>query len=291
MATVTGFTAARMAEIESQAVVGAEVVGDNLVMERHDTSTFLAGNVRGPQGPSVEAGVVAMFAGATAPTGFLMCDGAAVSRTTYATLFGVIGVTYGAGNGSTTFNVPDLRNRFPVGKGTATWSDSLNEKGGSADAIVVSHTHTGPSHTHTGPSHTHTGPSHTHSTPAHTHTDNFSINADGSHYHTLDSGYYFVGQLAETGTGGVEVKAGTAATRGATSIWATGYSPNHTHTILGSVNGGGAATTGSGGTQNTGASGTGATSASGTGATGSTGSAATNANLPPYISLNFIIKT
>jgi microcystin-dependent protein len=63
-------------------------------------------------------GMIFPYAGATAPTGFLLCDGAAVSRTTYADLFALIGTTYGAGDGSTTFNVPDLRGRFAIGAGT-----------------------------------------------------------------------------------------------------------------------------------------------------------------------------
>jgi microcystin-dependent protein len=52
---------------------------------------------------------------ATAPSGFLECDGSAVSRSTYAALFAVIGTTYGAGDGSTTFNVPDLTDKVAVG--------------------------------------------------------------------------------------------------------------------------------------------------------------------------------
>ena len=52
----------------------------------------------------------------TVPSGFLECDGAAVSRTTYSALFAIIGTTYGAGNGSTTFNVPDLQDNVAVGK-------------------------------------------------------------------------------------------------------------------------------------------------------------------------------
>lgn len=66
----------------------------------------------------VPTGSLFPFAGSSAPTGYLLCDGTAVSRTTYATLFGVIGSTYGAGNGSTTFNVPDLRGRMALGAGT-----------------------------------------------------------------------------------------------------------------------------------------------------------------------------
>ncbi len=61
---------------------------------------------------AVPAGMVNAFAGATAPAGYLICDGSAVSRTTYADLFAVIGTTYGAGDGSTTFNLPDLRGEF-----------------------------------------------------------------------------------------------------------------------------------------------------------------------------------
>ena len=62
-------------------------------------------------------GTVIQTARTTAPTGFLACDGAAVSRTTYANLFSAIGTTYGAGNGSTTFNLPDLRGLFVRGAG------------------------------------------------------------------------------------------------------------------------------------------------------------------------------
>lgn len=57
-------------------------------------------------------GQVCFFAQGTAPAGFLVCNGAAVSRTTYAALFGAIGTTYGAGNGTTTFNLPEARGEF-----------------------------------------------------------------------------------------------------------------------------------------------------------------------------------
>jgi microcystin-dependent protein len=62
-------------------------------------------------------GFIQIYVGSTAPTGWLLCDGSAVSRATYAALFGLIGTTYGAGDGSTTFNVPDLRSSLPVGTG------------------------------------------------------------------------------------------------------------------------------------------------------------------------------
>ena len=75
-------------------------------------------------------GSVEFYAGASAPTGWLMCDGAAVSRPTYAALFTAISTPYGAGDGSTTFNVPDLRGRVAVGKGTHPDVDALNDNDG-----------------------------------------------------------------------------------------------------------------------------------------------------------------
>lgn len=65
-------------------------------------------------------GMVSPFAGSSAPTGWLICDGSAVSRSTYAALFALIGTTYGAGNGSTTFNLPDLKGRGVIGVGAGT---------------------------------------------------------------------------------------------------------------------------------------------------------------------------
>jgi microcystin-dependent protein len=94
---------------------------------------------------SVPTGVINMWGTATAPTGWLLCAGAAVSRSTYATLFAVIGTTFGVGDGTTTFNLPNYTNRMPYGA-------TLAATGGSADAVVVSHTHTA---TVTDPGHKH----------------------------------------------------------------------------------------------------------------------------------------
>lgn len=66
-------------------------------------------------------GAVMPFAGASAPDNWLLCDGANVSRTTYARLFDLVGTTFGAGDGSTTFTLPDLRSRNPIGVGTGTF--------------------------------------------------------------------------------------------------------------------------------------------------------------------------
>ena len=62
-----------------------------------------------------EPGDVALFAAETPPQGYLECNGAAISRTTYAALFAVFGTFFGIGNGSTTFNIPDMRGVFPRG--------------------------------------------------------------------------------------------------------------------------------------------------------------------------------
>jgi hypothetical protein len=67
-------------------------------------------------GGGVPIGSVFDFAGTSAPTGYLLCFGQAINRTTYAALFAALGTTYGAGDGSTTFNVPDLRGRFTAGR-------------------------------------------------------------------------------------------------------------------------------------------------------------------------------
>lgn len=68
----------------------------------------------------IPAGVILTFGGSTVPEGFLLCNGAAISRTTYAKLFAAIGTLYGAGDGATTFNLPDMRDRFAEGAGTYT---------------------------------------------------------------------------------------------------------------------------------------------------------------------------
>src|SRR3990167_3176576 len=74
-------------------------------------------------------GSIFPYGASAAPTNYLLCDGTAVSRTTYAALFTAIGTTFGTGDGSTTFNVPDLRGRAPIGIGTGSGltARSLND--------------------------------------------------------------------------------------------------------------------------------------------------------------------
>ena len=90
------------------------------------------------------------FAGTVAPENYLFCDGSAVSRTTYATLFGVIGTTFGAGDGSSTFNLPDLSGRVPLG---VSQVHALGTTGGSETVTLTkselpAHVHVVPQHGH-----------------------------------------------------------------------------------------------------------------------------------------------
>jgi len=99
---------------------------------------------------SEPAGIVMPFAGTVEPQGYLFCDGSAVSRDTYAALFAVIGTTYGAGDGSTTFNLPDLTGRVVIG---VSGSHALGSTGGEASHALTSgempaHVHEVPSHGH-----------------------------------------------------------------------------------------------------------------------------------------------
>lgn len=87
------------------------------------------------EGNEVQTGIITAFGGDTAPTGWLMCDGAAVSRSTYADLFAVVGTAYGIGDGSTTFNLPDLQQRFPLGKAASGTGASLGDTGGAIDHV------------------------------------------------------------------------------------------------------------------------------------------------------------
>lgn len=203
-------------------------------------------------------GAITMYGGSTAPTGYLICDGTAVSRTTYADLFTAIGTNYGTGNGTTTFNLPNLVNRFPTG-GTPGAS------GGSADSIVVSHNHSGSS-----------------ASVGHNH----NVSVSGS---TAGMGYELVFRQASAVAGwwtgrnddpanGVygTMLDGTnlnVASYGIYAGMAVGYIGDHGHAFSGT----GATTT------------DGAHSHSVT--VNSNGSSGTGANLPPYTGVRFIIKT
>ena len=98
----------------------------------------------------MNVGEIYMYGGSIAPTGFLLCNGAAVSRATYSELYSVIGDTFGAGDGNSTFNVPDLTGKVIIGTSA---SHSLGDAGGEETHILLeselpAHSHTLPSHGH-----------------------------------------------------------------------------------------------------------------------------------------------
>lgn len=190
----------------------------------------------------VPTGSVFQYAGSTAPTGYLICDGAAVSRTTYAALFAIVGTRYGTGDGSTTFNLPSMATKVPQGITTGLPSGTTLATG----AQSADHTHTittggqSADHTHNGTSgnasanHSHNSTwtvgtgndnnNHTHGyqksngsnsgaasdgvSTGHTHTWNANLTTGGdgaSHTHNTTTGGVSVGHTHSGTTAGVSV--------------------------------------------------------------------------------------
>lgn len=181
-------------------------------------------------GAGVPTGTVSQFAGSTAPSGYLLCQGQSLSTTTYATLFGVIGYQYGGSGAS--FNLPDLQNRIPIGKGSGSFA-TLNNSGG-AETIALS----------------------TANVPSHTHTFSATTSSDGYHAHNIAIGSTILGYM----NGGVSSGSGLGVMYGGSNGFVASGNGAHTHTI------------------------------SGTTGTGSGSGSAFN-KMPPYLVLNFIIKT
>ena len=117
---------------------------------------FSGANLTGIEG--IPTGCIIPWSDTSIPTGFLECNGQAVSRSTYATLFAIVATTYGAGNGSTTYNLPDLKDNVALGRsnsaalastGGANTVGSTGNVGGStanatlSEAQLASHSHTG----------------------------------------------------------------------------------------------------------------------------------------------------
>jgi microcystin-dependent protein len=173
-----------------------------------------------PAPAAVPTGAILPYGGTSAPTSYLLCDGTAVDRSTYAALFSVLGTAYGAGDGSTTFNLPDLQQRFPLGKAASGTGNTLGSAGGAIDHThaytqVLNHTHTV---TVTDPGHTHTQNSHSHAVtdPGHYHTffgDNIGITSGSDDYAIRSSG----SANTSTETTGVTVGSATATNQNATT--------------------------------------------------------------------------
>jgi microcystin-dependent protein len=198
------------------------------------------------------AGVISQYAGSTAPTGYLLCEGQSISTTTYSSLFDVIGYAYG-GTGSS-FNLPNLQNRIPVGKGPDAEFDTLGETGGSKTNTILAANL--PPHNHTGTTDA--------ETQDHSHSGTTSgINAN--HTHTF---------VATRGRNNIQRATGTASFLRADEPSTGTTSPvsgDHGHTFT---------TSGRSATHNH-------TFTTGNGPGTST---AVN-NLQPYIVVNYIIKT
>ena len=130
-------------------LVGGLTVGARVLTLRLRHYVWILGAKAGSAGGAsgVPTGSIQEFAGASAPAGWLTCDGSAVSRVTYPALFAVIGTTYGAGNGSTTFNLPNRKGRVGVGLDSGqTEFNTLGKTGGAkTHTLTVAEM---PSHTH-----------------------------------------------------------------------------------------------------------------------------------------------
>jgi microcystin-dependent protein len=265
-------------------------------------------------------GAVIPYAGSAAPTGWLLCDGGSsgISRTTYAALFAVIGTTYGSGDGSTTFNVPDLRGRVPAGKDnmggiaanrlsasvSGVTGTTLGATGGSQS--LTSHNHTQNSHNHTQDSHNHTQNSHNHTQDAHAHgnslTGTTTFAAD-SHSHAGQGTLHAAVGATNDSTnrighiaGGVYANPSTYSLQGTSAL--TNQTFNHNTPVYGST--GGPNVTGTVGISNANATATNqattatniantATNQATTATNVATGAGASE-NIQPTIILNYIIK-
>lgn len=132
-------------KILDQNVTGAKVADATLAPSKFTAAVYL-----------VPTGAISMFGGLVAPSGYLLCAGQAVDRATYNDLFTIISTTYGVGDGSTTFNVPNLKGRVALGYGDASAETpaltdrNLNDKGGEETHQLTADESALPAHTHTG---------------------------------------------------------------------------------------------------------------------------------------------
>lgn len=177
---------------------------------------------------NLPAGVCAMHAGSVAPSGWLKRNGAAVSRTTYSALYGVIGTSYGAGDGSTTFNLPDDRGMFDRGWDDGRGVDAGRVLGSYQTSQNLAHGHglTDLGHGHGLQDIGHTHGASTSNTGSHTHQSGWERSS------TFAGGANPTAGLTNGGT-----YAGLAALRGAAAADITEAAGNHTHTVTVANNG------------------------------------------------------
>ena len=210
----------------------AIAVGDRVSVLQQDSVMLVIGRLSGVD-VAAPVGSIMPYAGATAPTGWLLADGSAVSRTTYAALYAVIGTTYGVGNGSTTFNVPNLKNSVPVGSGD-TYARAAT---GGASTVTLSSSNI--------PGHTHSFSDTSTSNGSHGHTVSVTVDAGGSHTHYVGGQGYVSGLQYGGSSIAASTSSGVTASDGYHSHTASGSAASdgsHTHDVSGTTG-----STGSGG--------------------------------------------
>jgi microcystin-dependent protein len=177
------------------------------------------------QEPAWGPGRIEDYAGAAAPAGYLLCDGSAISRSSYADLFSAIGTTWGSGDGSTTFNVPDLRGRSTIGTSSigsnSQPSISIAQVGGEADHTLSFFEM--PTHNHADAGHAHgvSDPSHNH-VPQNT-AVSFVVTASSSTLYAPTSGSQAITFLPGTNASATGISVNT----GAASIQNSGNNGAH----------------------------------------------------------------
>lgn len=247
------------------------------------TSTTQLATTAFVQANNSPAGVINMWPTNTAPTGWLLCTGSAVNRTTYAGLFAVIGTTFGVGDGTTTFNLPNYVNRMPFGANVTTTASVT----GSIATTVLTVTAVGSGTLVVGQVLTGTG------ITADTRITALGTGTGGVGTYTVN-----ISQTVASTTVSGNPWISNGSTGGATDA----VVPTHSHTLTdpghihveqynGGASGAGGGISSSGvSVGNTPSSASTASAVTGI-SISAAGVSATNANLPPYIGINFIIKT
>jgi len=137
-------------KVKDAGITSTQLATDSVITAKIQDGAVTAAKLdAGAVSVLMPSGSLMPYAGASAPTGYLLCDGAAISRSTYSTLFGVLSTTYGAGDGSTTFNIPDLRGRVIAGQDDMGGSSANRLTGltGGVDGDVLGGAGGGESHT------------------------------------------------------------------------------------------------------------------------------------------------